>query len=496
MREKIVIMALTLLAIGCMTSNDPVKGPLIITTTHTTTTTSTLPPIVYKTYMNPEYGIILDYPEDWAKTDDYRGAIVLLESPLEDYFDEFTENVNIVANPHGGEILTEKEFRELSLIEYPKYLENYTQINVTTVTVKDRRVIQHTYRITHGNYTLIGVQQIHYIGPYTYAVTFTAEEKKYEKFQRIATEVLNSFERAVSLEITTDKHTYLLGEEVRIFLQNKGTGTALVEDDLCTAPPVKILDSTKNILTTRKPDCRCTTNPINITIPPNETIEYKLHADPLTVGWNQQYYNIRFYKSLCTYPGYQESLNLTKNKKHATEGEYEIQVEYQGYNPHTQKIIANSRSASKFQIIHATTTTTIPTGPFIYHPRNQDTVNITEDDTGINITVYNNQKDGIINLQLKAIGPQNQEYRITPAFAHLNAHQNTTFTILLTHQDIHSGDNITIQIQNQTHEKDTMITIKKQVTTQRIGGLPIIPIADPLSDQKKYQHDKKSPWDS
>lgn len=75
----------------------------------------------YYNYKNEAAGFTMKYPATWAVKENYKGAVVIFHSPVENALDFFQENVNIVIQdltnePNNLVIYTEKAIRQLKAV--------------------------------------------------------------------------------------------------------------------------------------------------------------------------------------------------------------------------------------------------------------------------------------------------------------------------------------------------------------------------------------------
>jgi hypothetical protein len=491
----LVLLCLALVFVsGCLDEKPVIRATTTIATTTTQqTTTTTLPALDYLVYTSPDYGVRIKYPREWILAEDYLDYIVVFYSPREDYFDEFFENVNIVADLHEGFIPSAEEFSVKSAQGYASRLEDYKQVEVAGKVVNGNRVIKHVLTYTLGNLSLKAMQYLFFISDYSYVLTYTAEEDRFSKYLPIVEAMFESFEKAVSLHVRTDKQAYYPGEEIRVVLTNTGMEPAVVKDDLCRQPSIRFYSPDKTLLRVRRPSCACSRKVRETLIGLGESKTYLVYANQSILGWNQLYYDVLFFYSLCSDPSYEKSLDLDGRLVEAGLGDYSLEVDYYESDADGGGVGDKFTSKNTFSIIPVPTTTTLPLGPFILEPGNRDSVTLTEDDTGFNVTVFNNGRTGLLSVQLKAFGQRDVEYRVEPFVFHINPFEKKVVHVYVNPFEVHNGDNITLYLEG--FDYDVMVSVRKDVVAKFYGGFPSMPVFDPLADQKKYQHGKKSPWD-
>ncbi|MFC2162486.1 hypothetical protein ACFLRF_02280 [Candidatus Altiarchaeota archaeon] len=493
MRAEHVLILLTLFLGGCLTGEVEEIEPPAMTTSSTLMPTTTVPKVVYTVYTDPHNGLRMKHPVDWNLEEEYLGYVLVFHTPLDDFNDEFIENVNVVTDKHEGFIPTLDEFRRESKKAYRERLERFNQLEVTEVNVNGHRVIRHVLSYYIENLSLKAMQYVFFIGEDSFVLTYTAQATRYFDYLDIAEEMFRSFDKSVSLHARTDKKVYRPGEEVLLTLVNTGLSSALIRDDLCRKPALKLLDANETLLIYRRPSCDCTEGERELLVNSSESITYPFYMEPGS-GWNQTFYDIIFFNVLCQDPSYLESLNIDGNQYTSMFGDYYLEISYQGTGTNNTVYGDTFTSRTGFSIKPVPTTTTIPKTIFFDSPRNRDNITLTEYTEYINVTIFNNQKGGFLSLTPKAQDMDGEEFRIVPFSVHINSFEKKTVKLYVNHYSVHAGDNITLTL-GDDYNKSIMITLRKDVVTKTYGGFPGMPLFDPLSDQKKYQHGKISPWD-
>ncbi len=489
MRISIILSLFILLFYpGCIQE----KTPVIITTTtsQSTSTVSTLPLIDYGIYYSGIHGYQIKYPVEWNITEESDGFVVFT-SPFEDYYDKFFENLNIVVSKHMGQVYSASKYSDLAKIEFEKVLTSYDQEEVKEVIIEGQRVIKHVYTYDSGNFSLKAAQYIFFIGKDSIVLTYTAEVDKYDKYHRFAEGMFNSFSKIYDLRVSSESNFNYLGEEVRFLLTNKGKREISLSDDLCEQSLIRITDENKTLLKIRRPHCNCTYGQREIIVKPGETKIYTIYPNDSRIGWNQDYYTVRIFNSLCSEPGYEESLRIDDKRQEAGIGKYILKLSYN--TPHTPD--KNININGDFWIIPSDIKEekVYPEGPSIINPGNRDHVILTEDDDGFNVTVFNNGRDALTFMRLITKDKAGNEYLSTPSTFHMSAFENKTIFLQVNPFQIFNWANLTLYLDG--YDTGILVTIKKDVVTSKIPDLPGIPVFDPLSDQKKYQHGRRSPWD-
>ena len=145
-------------------------------------------------YRNENYGIALEYPQDWTVEeleDPITGEIAVLVSPLENASDSFQEKIYLSIN----NLSTDRE-------EYGQYLLNKMQntSNIMNITYKqDSAILANlpaqsiTYQRKQENIDLQQQEIFTIKNGKVYALTYIAEQNKYQKFLDTVNIVIKSF---------------------------------------------------------------------------------------------------------------------------------------------------------------------------------------------------------------------------------------------------------------------------------------------------------------
>jgi hypothetical protein len=121
------------------------------------------------------------------------GTELFLFTPLENDSDRFSENINILVQDLHGHNMDLKKYRELTE-NPPGGLSPGTTILESGILKKGHtEYYKLLYLMTQGNFKL-KINTICFIrDEMAYLVTFTAEEKKYDRYKKAGEKILDSF---------------------------------------------------------------------------------------------------------------------------------------------------------------------------------------------------------------------------------------------------------------------------------------------------------------
>jgi hypothetical protein len=137
----------------------------------------------------------IQYPSDWSiDTLKKMGADIFIFSPKENENDKFRENVNLFVQDLTG--------LNIDLDKYAKTTEGQIKEMVTEGIIYESKKVTQTgrpeyykmvYGMTQGIFKL-KIEQYYFIKEdIAYVITFTAELNKFESYQNVGEQILNSF---------------------------------------------------------------------------------------------------------------------------------------------------------------------------------------------------------------------------------------------------------------------------------------------------------------
>jgi serine/threonine-protein kinase len=145
-------------------------------------------------YKNVDYQIQISYPPTWKTLENYAGSIVAVYAPPDSPDDQFAENLNIVCEDISS-------FPELTLEHYSekgkeilaKMLTNFSLIKSESTTISNINARTLTFTARQGIYRLKFKQTSLIANKRAYVITFSAEEKRFAKYENTGASIINSF---------------------------------------------------------------------------------------------------------------------------------------------------------------------------------------------------------------------------------------------------------------------------------------------------------------
>ncbi|MEO0896844.1 MAG: PsbP-related protein [Bacteroidota bacterium] len=136
----------------------------------------------------------LSYPPSWELDQSGQmGSSFILFSPVSDEQDKFRENVNLLIQDLKGYELTLDQYVAISL-EQIKNLATDGNILLNERKNKDGKEYQKlVYTATQGIFKLKFEQYCWLIDNQPFILTFTTEEKEFDKYQQLGEKILDSF---------------------------------------------------------------------------------------------------------------------------------------------------------------------------------------------------------------------------------------------------------------------------------------------------------------
>jgi hypothetical protein len=171
----------------------------------TTLTASTSPITSYSFRLNPishedwkthtENGFQIQYPSEWELSlAKQMGSSFILFSPLENKEDLFRENVNLIIQDVKGMNIDLEKYAQISESQIKRMMTN-SQILESKVLEKNGRSLYHlVYTADMGVYHLKFMQNYFIQNEKAYVLTFTADQKTYDRYIKVGEEILNTFD--------------------------------------------------------------------------------------------------------------------------------------------------------------------------------------------------------------------------------------------------------------------------------------------------------------
>lgn len=135
----------------------------------------------------------IKYPVEWELTTETDNqALFYIKSPLDSDTDEFSENINLITQNLEGmkislDFYVKENIKGIATIPNGKVLSNKREKRGN----EEYHILVFKGRMNNLD---LKIQQVYAIkNEVAYILTFTTTEEKYEQFEEIGTEILNSF---------------------------------------------------------------------------------------------------------------------------------------------------------------------------------------------------------------------------------------------------------------------------------------------------------------
>lgn len=149
-------------------------------------------PSLEKTFKENNFEI--QYPETWEpNTSKSMGTEIILFSPLENAEDKFRENVNVLIQDLTGQNIDLKKYKQIT-DEQLAEMATHPEVDESLVLKEgDKEFYKVTYSMTHSNIRLKITSYCFISNDKAYLATFSSEFHKYDEYQQVGLEILNSF---------------------------------------------------------------------------------------------------------------------------------------------------------------------------------------------------------------------------------------------------------------------------------------------------------------
>jgi hypothetical protein len=147
--------------------------------------------IDWLTYTDKVNHFNIQYPEEWAKQT-VPNAIAFL-SPKENKNDVFQENVNLMLQDISQQPINIEQYTEITKKQITKNAGDSAIISLKSVVLAGQKSKELIYKVKYQGRDL-KFKQYWFIKEQTvYLFTYTAEPDQYEKYEKTATEIIQSF---------------------------------------------------------------------------------------------------------------------------------------------------------------------------------------------------------------------------------------------------------------------------------------------------------------
>jgi predicted DNA binding protein len=145
-----------------------------------------------KEFSNETYKV--QYPSDWRiDTSKRMGTDVVISSPKENDDDKFVENVNVIVQNLNGQSIDLDKYSHASEEQIKTLATDgkiYESQKITRGEIEHYKII---FTMTQGIFKL-RIEQYYFMkNDKAFVITFSAESDKFDKFQVVGEEILNSF---------------------------------------------------------------------------------------------------------------------------------------------------------------------------------------------------------------------------------------------------------------------------------------------------------------
>ncbi len=146
----------------------------------------------WKTLKGDDYSI--QYPDDWTlKQTNVMGAKFILFSQLSGPDDKFRDNINLIVQNLPDSRITLDKLVEISIQQIKELITDAKIIESKRIQGKTSDYHKIIYTGKHGVFFLKYMQYVWVIDNKAYILTFTAEEKSFDKFFETAKRIMDSF---------------------------------------------------------------------------------------------------------------------------------------------------------------------------------------------------------------------------------------------------------------------------------------------------------------
>jgi|GEM_PF-4186610 hypothetical protein len=144
------------------------------------------------TYRNRQYNLTIEYPIGWTVEEGFFGTLVSFISPLRDARDQLTENVNVLIQDQGGEMVDLALATNIALEELQK-LPNFILVTSEPTTVGGRRAHAVVYTSESDGSTSLKFKQVWTMqNDGLYVFSFAAEPSQYDEYVQIFERMLDT----------------------------------------------------------------------------------------------------------------------------------------------------------------------------------------------------------------------------------------------------------------------------------------------------------------
>lgn len=160
-------------------------------------------------YINKELSFSMAYPDEWDYTEEFPAVVVAFLSPLEHVLDQFRENIIVTYEecPPDRESLEDNVYAIISTAR--RFIADFQLHSEEKTTFAGESAVRLIYSGTQGYFKVKFEVFTLLRGSELFSIAFTAEQDKFDKYQPIATSILETFqllapdERTQATKVTT-----------------------------------------------------------------------------------------------------------------------------------------------------------------------------------------------------------------------------------------------------------------------------------------------------
>jgi hypothetical protein len=141
-------------------------------------------------------GLKAQYPETWGLTEGLMGTVFVIQSPIENETDRFSESVNLMMQDLSGfgREISMKEFVELSEVQLKNMITDFSSVKSEATTFKGQDGWTLTYTGKQGEYELKWHQLFFIADQKAYVLTFTGDMEGFDRLLPAAEKIMNTLE--------------------------------------------------------------------------------------------------------------------------------------------------------------------------------------------------------------------------------------------------------------------------------------------------------------
>ncbi len=139
-------------------------------------------------------GFQIQYPSEWELSlAKQMGSSFILFSPLENKGDLFRENVNLIIQDIKGMNIDLDKYAQVSESQIKSMMTNAQILESKVIEKNGRRFYHLVYTADMGVYHLKFMQNYFIQNEKAYVLTFTADQKTYDRYIKVGEEILSTF---------------------------------------------------------------------------------------------------------------------------------------------------------------------------------------------------------------------------------------------------------------------------------------------------------------